>query len=50
VVYVPGLNTEIFRVEPLKLYQWLEIIPLLLIPSIAAELTKAYLLKKEQSA
>jgi Ca2+-transporting ATPase len=50
VVYVPGLNTDIFRVEPLKLYQWLEIIPLLLIPSIAAEITKAVLLKKKQAA
>jgi P-type Ca2+ transporter type 2C len=49
VVYVPGLNIDIFRVEKLKLYQWLEIIPLLLIPSIAAELTKSFFLKKERS-
>lgn len=47
VVYVPGLNTEIFRVVPLKLYHWLEILPLLLIPSIAAEATKAVMLKKK---
>jgi Ca2+-transporting ATPase len=41
VLYVPGLNTEIFHVEPLKLIHWVEIIPLLLIPSVAAEITKA---------
>ncbi|NSW51258.1 MAG: cation-translocating P-type ATPase [Anaerolineae bacterium] len=49
VLYVPGLNTEIFRVEPLTLVQWLEIAPLLLIPSIAAEITKSVLNKTKKA-
>jgi Ca2+-transporting ATPase len=38
-IYVPFLN-PIFRTEPLGWRQWAEIIPLLLIPSLVAELTK----------
>ena len=41
VVYVPGLNT-VFDTLPLGWAQWAEIIPLLLIPSIAAEATKFF--------
>ena len=39
VIYVPFLN-PIFKTEPLGWTQWVEIIPLLLVPSIAAEVTK----------
>lgn len=39
VVYVPFLNT-IFNTLPLGWAQWAEILPLFLVPSIAAELTK----------
>ena len=46
VLYVPGLNEHIFRVYPLELVHWAEIIPLLLIPSIAAEVTKAIQIRK----
>jgi Ca2+-transporting ATPase len=40
VIYVPFLN-PIFKTEPLGWAQWVGIIPLLLVPSIAAEVTKA---------
>jgi Ca2+-transporting ATPase len=39
VVYVPFLQT-IFKTLPLGWTQWSELLPLLLIPSLAAELTK----------
>jgi Ca2+-transporting ATPase len=42
VIYVPFLNT-VFDTVPLGLRQWEQIVPLLLVPSIAAELTKWYL-------
>jgi hypothetical protein len=35
----------IFNTAPLGLEQWLEILPLVLIPSVAAEVTKIFLLK-----
>ncbi len=38
-VYVPFLN-QIFDTVPLNALQWTQIIPLLLLPSVAAELTK----------
>ncbi len=41
VVYVPFLN-GIFNTLPLGWIQWAEIIPLFLIPSVAAELTKFF--------
>jgi Ca2+-transporting ATPase len=48
VLYIPGLNTNIFRVLPLNLIHWAEIIPLLLIPSIAAEVTKAIQIRQNK--
>jgi len=52
VVYVPFLQ-PIFNTASLGWEHWLEIIPLVLIPSVAAELTKAVIrkmMKKEQAA
>ena len=48
VLYIPGLNSNIFRVTPLNLLHWAEIIPLLLIPSIAAEVTKSVQMRKNK--
>ncbi len=47
VVYVPFLQ-PIFNTAPLGWEQWLEILPLVLIPSVAAELTKVFMLKQIQ--
>lgn len=47
VVYVPFFN-DAFQTEPLGWSEWLLIIPLLLIPSIAAEITKWVLSRKSQ--
>ena len=52
VIYVPVLQ-PIFNTAPLGLEQWLEILPLVLIPSVAAELTKVYIrkmMKRDQVA
>ena len=45
VVYVPVLNGP-FGTEPLSWLQWIEILPLILIPSVVAEVTKFVLNKK----
>jgi Ca2+-transporting ATPase len=45
VVYVPFLQT-IFNTQPLGWTQWSEILPLLIIPSFAAELTKYIFAKR----
>ena len=44
VIYVPFLQ-PIFNTAPLGWEQWLEILPLVLIPSVAAELTKGLIRK-----
>jgi Ca2+-transporting ATPase len=48
VVYVPFLST-IFKTKSLGPAQWAEIIPLLLIPSIAAELTKFFTVRRQKA-
>ncbi len=42
VIYVPLLN-PIFDTVPLDSIQWAIILPLLLVPALVAELTKAFL-------
>jgi Ca2+-transporting ATPase len=42
VIYVPFLN-DIFDTMPLTLIDWAEIIPLMFVPAIAAEVTKFFL-------
>ncbi|MQC25904.1 MAG: cation-translocating P-type ATPase [Chloroflexi bacterium] len=46
VIYIPFLN-DIFDTVPLNQHEWSQVIPLLLIPSIAAELTKYALARTE---
>jgi Ca2+-transporting ATPase len=48
VVYIPFFN-PIFNTLPLTWTQWSEILPLLLVPSIAAEATKYFGAKKMQA-
>jgi len=45
VVYVPFLQT-IFNTQPLGWVQWSELLPLLIVPSLAAELTKLIFAKR----
>jgi Ca2+-transporting ATPase len=49
VVYVPFLN-PIFKTQPLGWEQWQLILPLLLIPSIVAELVKWYMSRRAKKA
>ena len=48
VIYIPFLNT-IFDTVPLTLLEWEQIIPLLLLPSVAAELVKYFVSGKKKS-
>jgi Ca2+-transporting ATPase len=45
VVYVPFLQT-IFNTQPMGWVQWSELLPLLIVPSVAAELTKLIFAKR----
>jgi Ca2+-transporting ATPase len=45
VVYTPFLQT-IFNTQPLGWLQWSEVLPLLIVPSLAAELTKVFFAKR----
>jgi Ca2+-transporting ATPase len=47
VLYVPFLN-PIFKTVPLGLHEWLLILPLLLVPAVAAEITKLILSAKRR--
>jgi len=47
-VYIPGLNETIFGNVPLDFMDWLVVVPLMLVPSIAAEIFKAILLRQAQ--
>jgi len=47
-VYIPGLNGTIFGNVPLDPADWLVMFPLMLVPSIAAEVFKAVLLRQAQ--
>jgi P-type Ca2+ transporter type 2C len=46
VVYIPGLN-RVFNTVPLGWQQWEIILPLLLIPSVVAEIVKLFVSKKK---
>ncbi len=50
VVYIPFLQ-GVFNTQALGYQQWLQILPLLIIPSVAAELTKTISMRfrKQQS-
>ena len=47
-IYIPGLNT-VFNAVPLGWEQWRLMVPLLVIPALAAEATKAYLTRRERA-
>ena len=52
-VYIPGLNTEIFRNEALAASDWLVVFPLMLVPAVVAEINKAitlYRLQRQRAA
>jgi P-type Ca2+ transporter type 2C len=49
VVYVPFLHT-IFNTVSLTLQSWTIILPLLLVPAVSAEITKAVMRRRQQSA
>jgi Ca2+-transporting ATPase len=46
VIYIPGLN-NVFNTVPLGLQQWEIILPLLLVPSVVAEIVKLFASKKK---
>lgn len=48
VLYVPFLN-GVFKTVPLGWSEWIRILPLILVPSVAAEVTKVILKKKEDN-
>ncbi len=46
VIYIPGLN-RVFNTVPLGWGQWEIILPLLLIPSVVAEIVKMFISRKK---
>jgi hypothetical protein len=48
VIYIPFLNT-VFDTVPLTLLEWEQITPLLLLPSVAAELVKMFVSRKKKT-
>jgi hypothetical protein len=46
VIYIPGLN-NVFNTVPLGWKQWEIVLPLLLVPSVIAELVKFIAYKKK---
>ncbi|NMB56207.1 MAG: cation-translocating P-type ATPase [Leptolinea sp.] len=48
VVYVPFFN-PIFNTQPLELVEWAEVIPLFIVPFIAAELIKVFVFRGKKS-
>lgn len=46
VLYVPFLNV-VFKTVPMRWEEWLRILPLVLVPSVAAELTKLAIRRRE---
>jgi Ca2+-transporting ATPase len=47
VIYVPFLN-EVFNTHPLTLVQWAEMLPLIFLPTVAAELLKSITFKRRE--
>jgi Ca2+-transporting ATPase len=45
VLYVPGLRI-VFKTEELSLAQWLELLPLVALPSVVAELSKVFFMRR----
>jgi len=48
IVYVPGVNTAVFGNMPLTAADWLEVVPLMFVPAVVAELQKAIMLRRSR--
>ena len=47
-VYLPGLNSAVFGNIPLGASDWLVVLPLMLVPAVAAEVQKAIVLRRSR--